>query len=361
MFLRITTRYILKELIVPFLFGISTFSGILMAMSFLKLLKLTENYGIGTSTLLRFLLYQVPENVALGIPMAMVLATLLGLSGLSSHSETTAMRAGGISVFRLAAPVLVVGFLVSIGHFYLNESLVPSSVASYNREKAQATGKNKNMDLEHYFYSEYKGDNFTRLVYAEHFNPATGKMTNVSVMEFEDKKLVRTIIASSLVWLDQGWYFQNGEIQNYRDNRVYPMKFNTGYVPSGIKASPQDMVLAEKKSSEMSFWELSKYIHFGGISPKEKRKLLVDLYVKTSMPFASFFLALLGAPVGLRPQRRSASVGFGLSISFLLGYYFLFIVCSTLGKTVLPPFIGAWLGNILTGAVGIYQFAKFKK
>ncbi|HEX2953189.1 MAG TPA: LptF/LptG family permease [Bacillota bacterium] len=359
--MRITTRYILKELILPFIFGISAFSGILMAMSFLKILQLSETYGLSTPTLIRFLLYQVPENVAYGIPMAMILATLLGLSGLSSHSETTAMRAGGISIFRLAVPVLIVGLLVSIGHFYLNESVIPKAIEGYNREKTAATGTNRNMDLEHYFYPEYKGQNFTRLVYAEHFNPATGKMTNVSVMEFENKKLVRTIIANTLVWQDKGWYFQHGEILTYRENRVYPLKFSTGYVPSGIKASPEDMVIANKKSSEMSFWELSRYIHFGAISQKEKRKLLVDLYVKSSMPFASFFLALMGAPIGLRPQRRSASVGFGLSISFLLLYYFLFVVGSYLGGSILPPILGAWLQNILTGAFGIYQFAKFKK
>lgn len=358
---RTLTRYILKELIIPFVFGVCAFSGILLALNFINLLQLGEKSGWDMMTSVRLLCYLIPEKLAISIPMSTLLATLLALSGLSGHSETTAMRAGGVSVLRLAAPILFVGFLVSVGNFYLNESITPGAEAAFAAEREKATAKNKDVVINDYLYAEQESKDTRRVVAAETFNPATGVMTNVAVTEYTHRQIIRTIVADTLVWFDEGWYFKNGQILNNHNNKIYPLTFKTGYIPSGIKASPKEMVEASKEPSQMSFWELERYIHKTKMSSKDRRKLLVDLNLKLSMPFASFFFTLLGAPLGLKPQRRSVSMGFGLSIIFLLAYYALLAAGSMLGRGAIPPVLGAWLQNIVLGGYGVYQFIKVKK
>lgn len=360
--LRKFTQYIIKELIMPFMFGLCAFSGIIIGVSFIRIIELAQRHGLTVQTILKLLAYDSPEKIALGIPMATLLATLLALGRLSGHSETIAMRASGLSFFRLTMPILFVGLFMSFTHFYLSESVVPASRAAYDQERREATGRNKNVSLTDYTYMEYRDKKLFRMVYAGSFNPASGLMNDVRINEYNEKKLTRTIIADSMVWFDEGWFFQKGEIMNFSEDKVYPLRFDTGYFPSGIKADPKQMVAMTKKPDEMSFWELKAYLDTNTMAPEERRKLSVDLFGKLALPFASFFFALLGAPMGLQTQRRSSSAGLGLSFVFIFIYYLLMGVGNMMGKSgLLTPFLGAWLQNLVLGGYGVYRFIRVKK
>jgi len=359
--LRILTKYITKELIGPFFFGMCAFGGILMGVRFMSFLRLAERHGIPFSNVLKLLALDAPGELVLGIPMAMLLATILALSRLSSNSETVAMRAGGLSFFRLTLPVMVVGLIMSGVSFFISESVVPKAMTLLAIEKDRAVGKKFDANIYNYNYAEYDGEQLSRMVQAGSFNPGTGRMSDVVIIEFENKKVTRLISAETLVWLDEGWYFKNGEVKLFREDTVIPVRFANGYYPN-IKASPKEMVALAKDPEEMSYWELAAYIEKTKPKPEQKRQLEVDLYTKLALPFACFFLSLLAAPVALQSQRRSSSAGFGLSFLFIVIYYFLMGFGSMLGKKgVIPPLLGAWLQNIVLGGFGIYQFIRAKK
>src|SRR5690554_1628734 len=153
--MRIITRYILRELLGPFFFGLFLFSGILLGNIFVSLTQLAQNYNLPFSTVLRLLLYEVPRNVAYGTPMAMLLATLIGLGKMTGHSETIAMRAGGVSYFRLALPVLVTGLLVSGITIVLNENIVPVANRKFREERAVAISNRPRGLIRNHFFIDY--------------------------------------------------------------------------------------------------------------------------------------------------------------------------------------------------------------
>jgi lipopolysaccharide export system permease protein len=361
---RILTQYVLKELALPFFFGLCAFSGILVGVTFINLVSYAEKYSAPFDVVLKILLYQTPEKLALGIPMAMLLATLIALGRLSGQSEIIAMRAGGLSFFRLTLPILIVGLLVSGFHFYLNESVVPTMNLNAEVEKKRASGQNPDILQSNFLRAETKDGKLFRLIHAASFNPARGVMNGVHIHEYDEKgREKRNINAESLVWFDEGWHFTKGEVTTYLDDyKVVPMRFDTGYIPSGIEASPQKMMEFSQKPSDMSFWVLKSYIQTQEIPPEERRKLEVDLYFKLALPFASFIFALLGAPVGLQTQRKSSSAGFGLSFVFIFIYYILMGFGGMMGKSgLVSPFTGAWMQNFLLGGYGIYNFIRVKK
>lgn len=359
--LRILTRYVIKELVAPFLFGLCAFGGILMGVRFMHFLRLAERHGIPFLTVLKLLILDAPGQLVLGIPMAMLLATLLALGRLSGNSETMSMRAGGLSFFRLILPVLVIGLIMSFFSFFISEEVVPKALTLLAVEKDRAVGQKFDANIYNYNYSEYDGNYLSRMVQAGSFNPGTGRMTDVVIIEFEEKKVSRLISAETLVWMEKGWHFQKGDFTMFRGDSVVPVHFETGYYPN-IKATPKEMVALAKDPEEMSFWELASYIKKTKPKPEQRRQLEVDLHVKLALPFACFFLALLAAPVALQSQRRSSSAGLGLSFLFIVIYYFLMGLGSMLGKKgTVPPIVGAWLQNIILGGFGIYQFIRVKK
>lgn len=356
--MRILTRYILRELLGPFFFGLFLFSGILLGNIFVSLTQLAQSYNLPFSTVLRLLLYEVPRNVAYGTPMAMLLATLIGLGKMTGHSETIAMRAGGVSYFRLALPVLVTGLLVSGITIVLNENVVPVANRKFREERAVAISNRPRGLIRNHFFIDYSAET-KRLVYAESYYAGEERMVNVLIQEVEKNRVVRTVQSKELFWseTDYGWYFKEGEIYQYEGDKVYPVRIGSGF--SGLTRTPKEVVqLARTNPEEMSWSELRWYIENNTqLKEDEIRNLKVQLHFKIAVPFACFFFALMGTPLALQPQRRTSSSGFGLSFLFVLAYYLLMGVGSTLGRAgTIPPVLGAWMQNIICGAYGVWQF-----
>ena len=115
MHLRLLDKYVLKELLYPFVFGVASFSTIFIASSMLfKIVKYITTYGASTSSVTRLFLYSMPEIINYTFPMSVLLATLMAFGKLSGSSEIVAMKSGGVSYYRMVAPVLIVGFIVSM-------------------------------------------------------------------------------------------------------------------------------------------------------------------------------------------------------------------------------------------------------
>lgn len=115
-------RYILKELLGPFFFGIAVFASILVGTGPLfRIAQYISQYGASLWTCSKLLAYSLPGIIALTFPMAMLLASLMAFGRLSSSSEIVAMKSGGISFYRLATPVFIAAFGVSIFSMVFNE------------------------------------------------------------------------------------------------------------------------------------------------------------------------------------------------------------------------------------------------
>lgn len=113
--MRILDKYILKQMLQPFAFGVAAFSTIFVASSFLfRVTQYITQYGASYSSLFRLFLCLMPEVINYTFPMSMLLASLLTMGQLSGNSEITAMRSGGMSFRRIAMPILAAGFVVSL-------------------------------------------------------------------------------------------------------------------------------------------------------------------------------------------------------------------------------------------------------
>ncbi len=358
--MKILTKYVIKEILGPLFFGFFAFTSIFAGVIFLELLRSADKYHFTVFYIIKLLVLRMPEYMLQAAPIAVLLGALLGLGNLTSHSETIAMRAGGLTYAKLAYPVVLIGLVVSIGGILLNEYVVPNALRTYESMKQSAT-KEVSSTIYHFYKDFYDGDNLKKLVYADRYEPKSKELFGVSIQEFDHGTLTRTIEASKMYWRGQNWFFSQGRIYEYFPDNFYPIIVKKGQVKYDLSLTPSDIEQLKDDPDNKSISELSQYIKRFAHQGSEKRGLLVDLHLKFSIPLASLILALLGTPLALRPQRRSNAAGFGLCIIFILVWYIFMGLGTYMARNgVISPFVGAWLPNFVLAGYGVTVFRTVK-
>jgi lipopolysaccharide export system permease protein len=362
--LSVMDRYIVTEMLAPFAFGVAVFTALMMTVGALfELVRYIVENGMSLGTAFQIFILRVPRLLAFTFPMATLLATLQAFSRLSGDFEIIAMRACGVSIARLLAPILLIGVLITGAAITLNEVIVPSAERSAALTLFRAlNNKEPDFKKENFSYLQYekvKGadgqltERVTQIIYAKNYEG--GVMNGVKVVDLSENELSQIVAAERAEWNPekQIWKFQNGTTYivaadgSYRN--VLRFKEQNIYIANAFL----DLANETRKPGEMNASELTRFIQITKDSKKPVDALLVELYQKFAVPFTCISFALVGALLGIRPQRTSGALGLGLSVLIIFAYYVIFTVFGALGQTgSLPPIIAAWLPNLITLGVG---------
>ncbi|NBV83570.1 YjgP/YjgQ family permease [bacterium] len=349
-------RYLVKELIGPFFFGIAAFTSILAGSTVLfALIGDVIRYQIPILEFIQLFFYKLPYVVVLSFPMSTLLATILTFGRLSSDGELLAFRAGGVGFNRLVAPILASGFVISLVTITFNELIVPRASASGEMLMRSFSERTQPTIKQNINFTEYTDGIPSRILNVQSLN--RGTMNNVTVAEFEKGHLSRLIRAQSGTWLkDGGWRFNNGIMHNFPTDeirRLTVVQFKEEVID--IALNPIDLSNRKKKIEEMNSLELKKSIELQKKLGQDPINDQMNFHLKFAVPFACLIFSVLGASVGLRPHRSSSTIGLGISIVVILVYYILLSFGMGLGLShTLPPILAAWTPNILVGGFGIY-------
>lgn len=358
--IKIIDRYIFRELIEPFLFGLGCFTAILSAsMVLFELVRAVVLKGMPLIIALQIFVYKLPAIIVYIFPMAMLLAALLAFSRLSSESEIIAFRASGISLFRLIIPVLFLGLLVSLINLSFSEIVVPEANRAAKNLLVETTAKYQPKIQKNVFVPELDDGQLKRIFYVETMQANT--MKDVIVQEFSAGKLTQIITANEAQWQKEKneWLFRDGTIYLIAETGEYKHLIKFAEQSLAIKYSPADFYIGDKNPDDMTIAELNKFIKLKEKMGVTVTDFLIQLNMKLAIPFASLVFALLGAPLGISPRRASSSIGLGLSIIVIFLYYILTFISMSLGELkLLTPFLAAWLPNVITGGIGWYILSK---
>ncbi len=359
--MRILDKYILKELLGPFIFGICAFSSVFIGTSTLfRIAQYITKYGAGAGIVVRLFIYSLPSIIVLTFPMSMLLASLLCFGRLSGTSEITAMKSGGLSFYRLSAPVFVVAFLVSLFSVAFSEMVVPASNNAYNNIVRYEIERNtKPRTQEHIVIKDVRGGSIERLTYARRFDESQSTMFAVTVQDFENDRLVRVENAERAVWEKNQWVMYNGIIHDLTPEGQLErsMHFNQQVMP--VEKNPNAIAREQKKPEEMSIRELKVHINTLKREYVKTSTFEVELHQRLAIPMACFVFSLIGTPLGLQPHRSSSSIGLGISIIIIFIYYTIMTITTALGQGgAIPPVLGAWIPNILGILAGLYLVRK---
>jgi Predicted permeases len=360
MHLRILDKYVLKELLYPFIFGVASFSSIFIASNMLfKIVKYITTYGASTSSVARLFIYSMPEIINYTFPMSVLLAALMAFGKLSGSSEIIAMKSGGVSYYRIVAPVLVVGFVVSMFSVIWAEKVVPPSKHEAKRIlEVEIRGDAKPKTQEHVVIKTLKGST-QRITYARTFNEKTGIMRNVTIEEFSGRKLSRVQTAKYAKWEDGKWFLVDGNVftMDDKDGVINKAAFKKQIIP--INTTPREISWEQKEVDEMTLGELRGYIRVLERQKQSTAHCWTEIFMRFAIPLASLVFAIVGAPLGTQRQRSGSSIGLGISVLVIFVYYAIMAFATGLGKGgVIPPFLGAMASNIIFFIAGIFLLRK---
>ncbi len=362
--MRIYFKYITRELIQPFIFGIAAFTAIFVGTdTIFRLTDLYTRYDIGLLALLELFLLSLPQIIVYTFPMGALLATILAYSRLNGDSEITAFRAGGFSLKRLIVPALAMGLIVSLGAIGINEFLVPRANYRFSLLEHEFRHGEARPRTQHDLFltpldRESGGPDF--VLYTRRFDAVLGEMETVVLQEYQGGSPALLIEAERAVWENDNWHFYNGYMYQIRRGEQIPqMEFSEYIVRSEID-DPEEIARLDRDVDEMNMQELSSYIARKRAEGQQAFEERVLWHQQLAIPFASFIFALLAAPLGLKPRREGGSAtGMGLSVIIIFIYYGIMTLGDALGSQgTIPPWLGAWGQNIIFLTAGLIMLYK---
>ncbi|MCL1940358.1 MAG: LptF/LptG family permease [Synergistaceae bacterium] len=356
----ILDKLILNEIAKPFAAGILIFTMIFISADLLfQAARLMIQKGISFWVVSRLFCYRIPEVIGLTIPMAALLAALLGFSKLSANSELIAIKSMGVTFGRILRSVIISSVLVSAAAFLWTEFITPyTSLAANNLMQYEILKNQAKLVKDKVFLREEKEGKLRRVFYVDKLSIKDGILEGIVVQEFgDDGRLIRISNASSGLWQDGQWWIDNGQIFDIDKNGNVELLLQFERQKLALSLSPEDLERSTRDPMDMSARELWLYIKQAGMMEMTNvSSLLVTFHYKLSIPWASFVLAVLGAAIGGRARGRSGSgASFGICVLIVFGYYLLMSMCRALGESGnMMPFISAWLPNAIFFLVSIF-------
>lgn len=356
---RILDRYVLREFGGYFLLGLFGIMALFVIVDVFEKIAVFLDNRAPLHLLLRFYAFRLAEWSVLVSPIALLLATFLSMGQLNKFGELTAMRAGGISLVRLLAPVFAVAAFVTVAAFAFNEAVVPHANRMRDRVYREEIRHIRRPPATERADVTHLGSG-GRVFFIRLYVIPEKRMHEVSLQEFQAGRLVRRIDAAEATWDGTRWVFASGFLRTFENDAEQAKPFTRLAV--GVSERPEDFAREARNPDEMNVFELRDYIEKLRASGARVANYLVDLHLKLAFPLINFIVVMIGAPVATRMRLQSAALGFGLSIAIAFVFYAFMRAGQAFGHSgVLPPYLAAWMGDLVFGAVGVTMMARAQR
>ncbi|MGB9613729.1 MAG: LptF/LptG family permease [Candidatus Margulisiibacteriota bacterium] len=348
--MKIIDRYLLFEMLGPFLVGVFGFILVLAVDLLFTMADLIINKGVPVWAVLKLLLYKMPSLLVMTFPVSTIFGVAMTLGRLCEDNEMTALRTSGITLFRIAAPLLIAGAMVSILSFITNEKIVPYANYVSNNLIRQVIYKQPLPEVkENVFFK----DAYNRYYYTRRVNMKNKTMENVVVYEVANEKFPRIILAQFATFSGKTWDLKQGMIYKY-DDKGY-LAYQASFSEMRLNVAEDILTFTEQKTyQDMDRKELSQMIKMMEKGGASTQALLTELYLRYSIPLTCFVFALVGIPFSLSAPRSGRTWGLLVTIVFMFTFYVFASVFRSLGKGgVLPPEVAAFTPQVFFMVIGL--------
>ncbi len=360
----IINRYLLKEMMLPFVINLVFFTFVFLMTKILDITNLIVNYKISMFSVLLILLYSIPRFLSFVIPMSVMMAVLLTFIRLSNDKELVALKAGGVSIYGLIPPVLVFCVMGVVLSCLITVYGMPWGTVSMKELTFQVAASHADAGLKERTFNDSFKD---VMLYINKIDLKKKILKDVFIEDKRSQNIVSTVMApkgrmfaepDKLVFhlkLYQGTINQ----VNIENRSAHSINFDSYDVNLDVKKTLTASKDGPKDEDEMSFGDLKKYLKSFSQQNEQYYTALIELHKKFSIPFACFALGILAVPLGIQSESAKRSTGLGLGMVFFLIYYIMLSAGSVFGETgVYPPMVGMWVPNIVLGGLGLFLLIR---
>ncbi len=356
---RILDRYIIRELLLPFLIGLLVFTFLLLIQPLAEQGERLIAKGVSWQLVARVLMTLVPQALAVTIPIALLIGLLIAFGRLSADRESVALQACGISIYRMLRPVLIIATVAWAVTSYVMFVAVPSANQTFREIVYGVVSARAENDIKpRVFFEDFPN----RVLYVRDTPPGGGGWLDVFLADTTnpDQPTIFTAKRGRMV-IDRAkrtvdLVLQDGarHTTSLTDPANYEMtrfgEFITGLDPNAV--FPPTEIL--KGDNEMSVPELRARVTELQAARLSPHGPIMALHRKFAIPFVCFTFALIGLGLGLTSGRDGKLASFVPGIGVVFIYYVIDYLGRQMAKgQVVPPWLATWGPNIVLGIGGV--------
>lgn len=353
--------YVARRFLMTFLLVLFSAAALYGVVEFKSLVDSLLQRPFPFALAIKYLGYFTPGMMKIVTPVAALVAAMVTLGTMCRYSEDTALKAAGVSIFRISAPILICTLGLSILYFVTQDYVTPYTNQKASRILDEIEGRassatvsgtrwifGKNMRL--YGFSDY--------------DPGKRVLQGVSVIDLANDpfRAQRRWWAPRVRWIHGRWIASSGWERDFKDGKEPFVPLVDSPVPwleTPDDFARQERVLIgwDRLAEEMNFWTLRQHIRTLENSGYDTTRLAVALHEKLAFPAAPLVMVLIGLPFAFRTGRRGSLYGLGIALFLVIVYWSCFAVSSALGQeSILPPLLAAWSPNLIFALAGSYLF-----
>jgi lipopolysaccharide export system permease protein len=362
-------RYLVAEVVPPFFLGLLAFTFILLVGRILRLIELVVTRGVPLFQIGKLFALILPTFLEMTVPMAFLLAILLGLGRMSNDQELLAMKASGVSAPQILGPIALVALVVALITLGLTMVARPAANFALKRELYNIARSRVGTALREKVFN----DDFPQiLIYVEEIVPPGNTAQGVLIVDKRDQTREDIILGKvARITTDEetntlGLRLFDGSVYERERNRpgfsqtrfnIYDLKFDLDELVGPVRQK-------EAGPKEMPFTELLNAIETKGSGGDKTIAERMELHQRIAFAFVPLVFCLLGVSLTLLPRtsRANRSWGFMLCTFWLMTYYTLLSLGKALGdKSILHPIPALWLPNLVVGGIGAHFFRQAQR
>lgn len=313
--------------------------------------------SVPVDIIVRYYLYSCPWFINIGLPMAVLISTIFTIGLLSRRNELTAMKSSGISLYRIATPLILSAILISIGSFYFEDQLV--TIGNQKRHKIERDHviklRKKNYRARKRNIFLQKSDQFHIAI--DRYLARQKKAVGVSMQFLKNGQLTKRIDLNWMTWDDETgkWKAHNYAVREFHpDGFEARVHFSKGDTLLSVNFDLEDISREAISPEEKNYSRLKVFIEELANSGVDTTRWKVNLHAKISFAFTNLIVVLFSFPLVASKPKGGLAFGAGMSVFIIFGYYAFIRFGQTLGyKGILEPFMSAWFGNLVFSIGGI--------
>ncbi len=360
--MRILDRYLFKSFFIFFVIGLGSIAVLFFLLAvFDNLSRFFASENVPVSLIALRYLYEEPRIIYMAMPMALLLSVSILLGMLDQRHELVVIKAAGISLLRLALPLLLCSVGVGLIMLILGTYLVPPANARIKELESVMRGKKPGKATQagyvwHVREREKGGLVVYRILRAD---IASGRLKGFRIYVFGPKlKLTREIHAASAVYEDKEWILSGVHVWDYKNGSPGSYE-QLDEAAITLPENPGDFTVQEYGPEELTSKKLRKHLRRIQRHGLDNREFWVELRVRQSLPVAAVIMALLAIPFALRPKRASSLI-LNLLFAVVIGFAYFAIMGESISLAkngTFTPAFGAWIANIIFGLIGLLLFS----
>src|SRR5579871_2080764 len=362
---QIVDTYVLTSFVFYFVVMLASFVMLTEIYNFFELLSDIIRNNIGMSKVFAYLFFLAPMLIYKMLPISVLVAVLVTFGVMTKHNEVTAFKACGVSLLRLAVPVLTISGIFSVGLFAFDHFYLPET----NRKQDALHNEIKGKAVQTYLHPDRpwifgKGSRIWYYQYAQ-LNMMEG--VHVYMLDPKTFDLETEISAGRAEWKPEyhTWIFLDGWVRQVRlpeapDSKVGFERFQVKTFPE-LDESPEYFMKKMEQGMQMNFQQLETYIGDLQQAGFDTVRLRVQLYNKFSEPLFALIMAMISVPFAFLVGNRGAMAGIGVSIGIAMAYWGIGKLFEQIGNAnQLPPTVAAWAPDALFALAGVYLLLRMR-